>query len=92
MYNCMGKFLGEPDEGSYFFSGATNTMNMLDQFIISRGIYNGDQGLKMKLDEVDIFKPDVMGSGIKKRPIKFDKETKKGYSDHFPITAVLETV
>ncbi|MEA1946270.1 MAG: hypothetical protein U9N83_03085 [Thermodesulfobacteriota bacterium] len=90
-YNCMCKFLGMPDEGTHFYSESTNTMNLLDQFIISRGLYYGLQSLKLEQDSVEIFKPSVMASGKKKRPKKFDKKTKKGYSDHFPIQAIIQT-
>ncbi len=91
-YNCMWKLLGQPDTGTYYYSGSTNTMNLLDQFIISRGLYYGVQGLRMNLESVEIFKAPVMTSGGKQRPVAFDKKTKKGYSDHFPIQAVVETV
>jgi hypothetical protein len=37
-----------PDHGSYFFSSGIPTKNMLDQFIVSRGLYYGASGLKMK--------------------------------------------
>jgi hypothetical protein len=33
-----------------------------------------------------------MIDGAKKRPKAFDKKTQKGYSDHFPIQAVIQTV
>ena len=91
-FNYMWKFLGEPDRGSYYFSGSVNTMNMLDQFIVSRGLYFGLSGLQVKNGSVDIFRPTVMQSGSKKRPKAFDRKTGKGYSDHFPIVMVLETV
>lgn len=91
-YNCMWKFLGMPDEGTHFYPESTNTMNLLDQFIISRGLYYGLQGLKLEQESVEIFKSSVMASGKKKRPKKFDKKSKKGYSDHFPIQAVIKTL
>jgi len=91
-FNCMWKFLGRPDEGTHYYSGSTNTMNLLDQFIISRGLYYGLQGLRLDQDSVEIFKPDIMASSAKKRPVKFDKKTKKGYSDHFPIQAIVRTI
>lgn len=91
-YNCMWKFLGMPDEGTHFYSDSTNTMNMLDQFIISRGLYYGLQGLKLEQDSVEIFRPDVMSTAKKKRPKEFVKKDKKGYSDHFPIQAIITTI
>jgi hypothetical protein len=88
--------LGMPDEGTYHFSQSTNTMNLLDQFIISKGLYFGNQNLKFNQPSVEIFKAPIMATGSKKRPKKFEfKKTgikKNGYSDHFPITATIDLV
>lgn len=92
LFNCMWQFIGLRDEGTCYYSDSTNTMNTLDQFIISRGLYYGMQDLKMKLDSVEIFKPDIMTTKVKRRPKAFDKKTKKGFSDHFPIQALIETL
>lgn len=91
-YNCMWKLLAIPDQGTHFYSDSTNTMNLLDQFIISRGLYYGLEGLKIQQDSVEIFMPDVMATGKKNRPKKFVKKDKKGYSDHFPIQAIIKTI
>jgi len=48
LFNCMWPPLAMPDRGSYFFSSGIPTKNMLDQFIVSRGLYYGASGLKMK--------------------------------------------
>lgn len=48
LFNCMWPVVATPDRGSYHFDGGIPTMNMLDQFIISRGLYYGKSGLKMK--------------------------------------------
>jgi len=87
-------FLGIPDEGTHHFSQATNTMNLLDQFIISRGLFYGLRGLHLKRDSVEIFKPDIMRTSGKGRPkpFEFKQGRPRGYSDHFPIQAVIETV
>lgn len=95
LFNCMWPFLAQPDTGTLYYSGSTNTMNLLDQFMISRGLYYGLQGLKFDRDSVEIFRPDLMSSAQKKRPIRFefDKQGVKpprGYSDHFPITGKIE--
>jgi hypothetical protein len=90
LFNCMWRFLGIPDEGTHFYSKSINTMNLLDQFIITRGLYYGYQGLKMNTESVEIFKPKIMTSSKKGRPIEFNKKAKKGYSDHFPIQAIVE--
>ena len=91
LFNCMWPLLGQSDIGTFFFSQATNTMNLLDQFIISRGLLFGEQKLRMDLASVKIFTPSVMTTP-KGRPRPFDRQTGKGYSDHFPIEAIVKTV
>ena len=91
LFNCMWSLLGQADTGTYSFSSATNTMPVLDQFVISRGLLYGLQGLRMDLESVRILTPDQMTSP-RGRPRPFDKKTKKGFSDHFPIEAVIQTV
>ncbi len=85
LYNCMWPHLGRADEGSYFFAGATNTFSVLDQIIVSRGLLYGVQGLKIDLPSVEIFRAPPMAGGAQKRPVLFDRKTRKGYSDHFPV-------
>jgi hypothetical protein len=48
LFNCMWPVVALPDRGSYFFGGGVPTMNLLDQFIVSRGLYYGLSGLRMK--------------------------------------------
>lgn len=91
LFNCMWPLLGKPDQGTLYFSEATNSMNLLDQFVVSRGLFYGKQKLRMATDSVKIFTPPAMTTP-KGRPRLFDKQTKKGYSDHFPITGIVRTV
>jgi endonuclease/exonuclease/phosphatase family metal-dependent hydrolase len=91
LFNCMWPVAGRSDTGSLYFGQSVNTLNLLDQFLVSRGLLYGTQGLRMKLDSVHVFQPPVMTTP-KKRPIPFDKQTKKGYSDHFPIGAEIEVL
>jgi hypothetical protein len=58
LYNCMWKLI--PD-GTIFFEGG---LDLFDQFIISRGLLNGDQGLKMDLNEIKIDKSTKMANHI----------------------------
>ncbi len=92
LFNCMWRLMGISDEGTYHFSRAVKSMNLLDQLIVSRGIFYGLQKLQVDLDSVKVARPGVMTTQAKRRPKKFDKSKKKGYSDHFPIEAVIETV
>lgn len=87
----MWSLLGQADAGTYSFSFATNTMPVFDEFIISRGLLHGLQGLGMDLESVRIMTSDQMMSP-RGRPLPFDKKTKKGFSDHFPIEATTQTV
>jgi hypothetical protein len=48
LFNCMWPVSATPDRGSLFFGGGTPTMNVLDQFIVSRGLYYGLSGLRLK--------------------------------------------
>jgi hypothetical protein len=91
LFNCMWPLLGQPDVGTLYYSGATNSMNLLDQFMISRGLLFGEAKLMTDLAFVKTFTPTVMTSP-KKRPIPFDRKIKKGYSDHFPIEPVVRTM
>jgi len=48
LFNCMWPVAAVPDRGSLFFSEGIPTMNLLDQFIVSRGLYYGFSNLRMK--------------------------------------------
>ena len=93
LFNCMWKFLGKPDEGTHFWPKDVNTMSVLDQFIISRGLVCGSSGLKLPLESVSIYKDERVAkkSG---RPRAFKLRGRgggtTGVSDHFPITALIE--
>jgi len=94
LYNPMWRLLTEPDRGTHYYSGSTNTMNMLDQFIVSRGLTYGLQGLRLAPGSVSIHTPALMTTRTGRPvPFEFDRRgvTRNGYSDHFAIQAVLET-
>lgn len=96
LFNPMWSLMARPDQGTHYFSRATHTMTMLDQFMLSRGLYFGLQGLQSKqstagIPEVSIFQPEVMMTR-KGRPREFNLETRSGYSDHFPITTTLNVL
>jgi Endonuclease/Exonuclease/phosphatase family len=114
LYNCMWRLI--PD-GTNYNDKLMNPVTLLDQFIISRGLYHGEQNLVMDLNEVKIFKGVVNGlyghhhMTVKEsdgRPMSFEwmrkdkhgksieirrgREPNTGYSDHFPIQAVIKTI
>lgn len=91
LFNCMWPLLGRPDIGTHYFADSTNSANLLDQFLVSRGLYYGKQGLRARVDSATIHMAPQMTTA-KSRPRPFDKATRKGYSDHFPITFRLEVL
>ncbi len=86
LFNAMWPQTAIPDRGTHFFSGATNSMNLLDQFIITRGLVYGVQGLKFEPASVAIFDK-APAADARGRPANFDREKLTGSSDHLPITA-----
>ena len=51
LFNCMWNIY---PNGSLYFR-KTNSFNLFDQFIISRGLLVGEQGLKMNLESINIY-------------------------------------
>ncbi len=101
LFNLSWPLLATPDNGTFFFGGGeANTMNLLDQFMVSRGLYFGASGLKVRPDSVRIFRAPEMTTGGKRRPKPFVFDDEKpfnetkasGYSDHFPIELTIETL
>ncbi len=94
LYNASWKFLPQKKTGTYFIDGLRsgekfpNRYQVLDQLVASRGLVSGS-GLTLNLDSVDIFQAKIVATGSG-RPRGFSKKTKKGTSDHLPVTAVLE--
>lgn len=106
LYNCSWVKSSLPDVGTYHFSPSVNTMNMLDQIIVSRGLLYGEKGLKVSRDnnnlpQFEIYTPvEMRTSNNNVRPKKFTFKTEgngnvknnDGYSDHFPVCTVIETI
>lgn len=96
LFNPMWSLVSQPDRGTHYFSRATQTMTMLDQFLLSRGLYFGHQGLHCEqsspgIPGVEIFRPDIMRTR-KGRPREFNRDNRTGYSDHFPILTTLNVL
>jgi hypothetical protein len=91
LFNAMWPLMSQPETGSYFWSSATNTKSMLDQFILSRGLLHGLQGLRFIRESVGIHSA-APAADARGRPVNFDREKLTGCSDHLPITAVLEVL
>jgi endonuclease/exonuclease/phosphatase family metal-dependent hydrolase len=92
LFNLSWPILATPDAGTIYGSASdsANTMNVFDQFIASRGLVFGAAGLKLRAGSLQIFRPAEMTTGAKMRPKEFDRRTKKGYSDHFPVQLLVD--
>jgi predicted extracellular nuclease len=90
-YNLMWSLMTN-SVGSFYFS---NTPNVLDQFMISKGIV-AKKHFRVKDNSVKIVRFPEMVQGQYEIPLKFgrpsEKLNKKGFSDHFPITMTLEEI
>ena len=93
LFNATWKFLPQKNVGTYFLdtlkSGEklVNRYQVLDQLVATRGLLTGS-GLSLDVDSVDIFRDASVATGSG-RPRGFNKNTKKGTSDHLPLTAIL---
>lgn len=92
LWNAMWKPLGE-GQTSYVFSGM---LNMLDQFLLSRGLIKASAPIRYVEDSVKVLAFPEMTVGKYKAPRRFGRPSKpkqykqNGYSDHFPIALVLQ--
>jgi hypothetical protein len=96
LFNPMWSLLGKPDQGTACNTESAHPLRLSDQFLISRGLYFGQQGLIMPqqspgIPAVNIFRPEVMVTR-RGRPREFRRETRTGCSDHFPITTELQVL
>jgi hypothetical protein len=65
-----------------------NRYQVLDQVIVSRGLLD-PAGLHLDADSVRIHDTKTVATQPARRPRGFDRKTKKGTSDHLPVTALL---
>ena len=102
LYNLSWGPLGTPGEGSIHFAQESGrSKQMFDQILISRGLYYGLSGLRCDPASFELMTPRAMWTNGALaadaprhlvRPRAFDKGTGRGYSDHFPVGAVIERV
>jgi predicted extracellular nuclease len=87
LYNLMWEAIGSR-AGTFYYS---DEYNVLDQFMVSRGMLIDNAKLKVQEDSIriEIF-PEMSKNGI---PRKFGRPSEaldqEGYSDHFPISLML---
>lgn len=100
LYNFCWPWLGQSGAGTIFFSsgGIARTKQCFDQFIGSRALALGTNGLVIDESDVAIFAPKAMWTSQRLdddaplhlvRPNAFDRRDSTGSSDHFPITALI---
>jgi hypothetical protein len=93
LYNPMWKFAALQGIGTHFLDSTlagermANRYACLDQIVVSRGLL-GSSGLRLDVESVSIFR-DPLVATASGRPRAFDRRTKKGTSDHLPVTAKL---
>ena len=91
-YNLMWPLMAK-GLGTYYYGG---TGSILDQMMVSKGLLRGrDTGLSVKLDSIKIENSSEMAH--RGKPRRFGRPSKKstynenGFSDHFPISVILES-
>ena len=94
LYNLMWPLMGK-GLATYYYN---NFPYMFDQFLVSKGIIKANAIFKVKPDSVNVERFPEMMKGDYKVPRQFGRPSKtksydeKGFSDHFPISIVLEEV
>lgn len=91
LFNLMWPFLGD-GLGTHYFD---NLPNVLDQFLISRGLVNGKGEFQVKEDSVKIqMFPEMVADGAYPVPIRFGRPAADlnldGFSDHYPISMIVQ--
>ena len=92
LYNPSWRFLAPESTGTYYIASTpdetfANRYQVLDQLIVSRGLLD-PAGLHLDPDSVAIHNTSTVATQPAGRP-RFYRKTKKGTSDHLPITAQL---
>jgi predicted extracellular nuclease len=89
-YNLMWPLLAK-GIGTYYYGG---TSSMLDQMMVSKGFLFRNSRLAIKQNSIKVEKiPDMASRG---KPCRFGRPSKKksynenGFSDHFPISVIIE--
>ena len=91
-YNLMWPLMAK-GLGTHYYGG---TGSILDQMMVSKGLLHGrNAGLSVKSDSMKIENSSAMAH--RGKPRRFDRPSKKstynenGFSDHFPISVILES-
>lgn len=97
LLNLMWPFFSQ-DKGTHYYGGSPS---VLDQFLVSKGIVSGLSGFKIDRDgnwnypvKIEVF--EGMHKKKSPAPIRFGRPNKpkefnpEGFSDHYPISVVLQ--
>ncbi|MCI0485208.1 MAG: endonuclease/exonuclease/phosphatase [Blastocatellia bacterium] len=83
--NLMWPIMGQ-GIGTHYFD---NNANVLDQFLVSKGLVTGNSGIRALIDSTEILRfPEMVGTGLYPVPIRFGRGSSlnsDGFSDHYPI-------
>lgn len=91
LYNLTWSLMDGTTPGTYYFGKNPAGWNMLDQIMVSKGILVGNSGLEVDEKSIKIFRPKRIKEGSKPKPYRKRKNKwVKGFSDHFPITALIK--
>lgn len=90
VWNLMWPMMSDTNPGTHRFR---STWNMLDQFLVSRGMLLEASDVNLVSGSVEIFRPpEMLGTGS--APRRFGRPSAtldtQGFSDHFPITVRLK--
>jgi endonuclease/exonuclease/phosphatase family metal-dependent hydrolase len=90
LYNLMWPMLSE-GIGTFYFN---NVPNVLDHFMVSRGLLNQHRRFDVNLKSVQIeMFPEMVSGGAYPNPVRFGRPAsslnQSGFSDHYPISLVL---
>lgn len=90
LYNLMWPFLAQGIASFYY----DNVPNLLDQFMVSRGLLRRDRRFEVVPDSIKIeMFPEMVSGGAYPNPIRFGRPSSSlnnnGFSDHYPISMVL---
>ncbi len=98
VFNLMWPFLAQ-GIGSHYYG---NTPNLLDQIMVSKSVLGGSGGLRVKGTAQASYAvrierhPEMTDQGTYPKPIRFGRPSstlnEDGFSDHFPVSVVLEEV
>jgi len=89
LYNLMWPIMAQ-GVGTFYYN---NFPNLLDQFMVSKGIIDGNK-VKVKENTVEVVVFPEMVAGQYKYPVRFGRPfnnslDERGFSDHLPVSVVL---